>query len=158
MPRPGTAVAVGLLVVATSVGCGAPVKSPPVASPSTIAAGRTTIAVEYVPGPVAPTTAPVTVPHPVRPEAATRPVTAHVGPDPGDVFDRLARCESGMRNDTTGPYFGYFQFLPSTWRSMGETGMPYDHDYATQKAAAQRLVARSGWSQFPACGRALGMR
>jgi membrane protein involved in colicin uptake len=77
----------------------------------------------------------------------------------GDILDRLAQCESGMTNANTGNgYYGYFQFLPSTWRSMGESGLPIDHPYEVQKAAAGRLIERSGWGQFPGCARKLGMR
>lgn len=102
---------------------------------------------------VAPTT---TLPPVIHKKAVRAPVRAE--PASGDVFDRLAMCESGMHNDTSGPFYGFFQFLPSTWRSMGFNDMPYDHDYATQKDAAQRLVARSGFGQFPACSRKLGLR
>lgn len=74
----------------------------------------------------------------------------------GDVFDALADCES-HRNPTAvsknGRYFGAFQFLLTTWQSLGMTGNPIDYPYETQKDAARRLVARSGWGQFPVCGR-----
>lgn len=103
------------------------------------------------------TVAPTTTLPPVLHKAvsqAQRPAPA----TSGDSFDKLAMCESGMHNDTSGPYYGYFQFLPGTWHSVGESGMPYDYDYPHQKAAAQRLVARSGFSQFPACSRRLGLR
>lgn len=64
-----------------------------------------------------------------------------------------------MTNANTGNgFYGYFQFTASTWRSVGGTGLPTDHDYATQRAMAQRLQARSGWSQWPACSRQLGLR
>lgn len=76
----------------------------------------------------------------------------------GDVWRALARCESGMRNDTGAPYYGYFQFSAPTWRSLGYGGLPHEHDFATQLTAAQRLVQRSGWGQFPACARKLGLR
>lgn len=76
----------------------------------------------------------------------------------GDLFDALARCESGMRRVTPGPYHSYFQWQLSTWHSIGGQGMPEDADYETQKALAQKLVARSGWGQFPACSRKIGAR
>lgn len=79
-------------------------------------------------------------------------------PAGGDIFDALARCESGMRQVTGGSYHSYFQWSLSTWHSLGFSGMPEDYDYATQKAAAQRLVARSGWGQFPVCSRKIGAR
>lgn len=161
MPRPGTAIAVGLFVVATSVGCGAPVKSPFVASPSTIAAGTTTIPVPYVAAPVAPVTVPATVPHPMRPEAATRPVTAHLAPDPGDVgtFDRLAQCESGgnWADNTGNGYSGGLQFSPGTWRSVGGNGEAWQATREEQIARGQILARRSGFGQWPSCARRLGL-
>ncbi len=74
------------------------------------------------------------------------------------VWPALAQCESGMTNAATGNgYWGYFQFSLSTWWSIGETGYPTDYDYAHQRAAAERLQARSGWSQWPFCARKLGL-
>lgn len=78
----------------------------------------------------------------------------------GDIFDALARCESGgdPRKNTGNGFYGAFQFMLSTWRSLGMSGNPIDHSYSTQKAAAERLVARSGWGQFPHCSRKIGAR
>lgn len=75
-----------------------------------------------------------------------------------DIWAALARCESGMRNDTGDPFWGYFQFSLATWRGIGMSGLPSDHNYGTQLAAAQRLQARSGWGQWPRCSRRLGLR
>lgn len=80
-------------------------------------------------------------------------------PTTGDVWWSLALCESNGTNANTGNgYFGFFQFLPSTWRSVGGTGLPSDHSYAEQKNRAQILQARSGWGQWPACSSKLGLR
>lgn len=77
----------------------------------------------------------------------------------GDVWERLAQCESGMTNANTGNgYYGYFQFSATTWRSVGGTGLPTDHGYGEQVHRAQILQARSGWGQWPACSRRLGLR
>jgi hypothetical protein len=79
----------------------------------------------------------------------------------GDIWGALARCESGGNPRAVGGggrYFGAFQFTVGTWHSLGYGGNPVDYDYATQLVAAQRLVARSGWGQFPACSRRLGLR
>lgn len=79
----------------------------------------------------------------------------------GDVWGALARCESGGNPRAVGGggrYFGAFQFTIGTWHSLGMSGNPVDHDFGTQLAAAQRLVARSGWGQFPHCSRLLGLR
>lgn len=75
-----------------------------------------------------------------------------------DIWHRLAICESGMTNDGGGPYYGYFQFSAATWRSVGETSLPNAYGYDHQLAAAKRLQARSGWGQWPACSRKLGLR
>jgi hypothetical protein len=111
-----------------------------------------------------PTTAPPTT---ARPTPTTRPapsVTEAPAPEPetvqsnGDVWHDLAMCETGMRNDTGEPYWGYFQFSIPTWEGVGETGLPSDYSYEHQRAAAQRLQARYGWGQWPSCSRQLGLR
>lgn len=80
-------------------------------------------------------------------------------PPAGDVWAALAECESGgdATTDTGNGYYGAFQFSLATWRSVGETGNPAAHSYGHQLAAAQRLQARSGWGQWPACSRKLGL-
>lgn len=108
------------------------------------------------------TTTTVPVP-PVRvtaPAAPAPPVPPPVRGG-GDPFDALAQCESGGNPQAVSPsgrYFGAFQFLPSTWRSIGYPGLPTDHSYAVQKEAAQVLQARAGWGQWPGCSRQLGLR
>ena len=92
-----------------------------------------------------------------RSRAAT-PVGGHSpSPSAGDVWTALAQCESGNRNDAGAPYYGYFQFSAPTWRSMGHTGTADQHPYDVQLEAARRLQARSGWGQWPACARRLGL-
>lgn len=78
----------------------------------------------------------------------------------GDVWAALARCESGgnpTAHSRSGRYHGAFQFSLATWRSVGMSGDPHTHSYAEQLAAAKRLQARSGWGQWPACARKLGL-
>ena len=115
---------------------------------------------------VVPVTAPPPPPPPPPPRPARasrsaarpRPAAAAVG---GDVWGALARCESGGNPRAVGGggrYFGAFQFSLPTWRGLGYSGNPIDHPYGTQLQAAQRLVARSGWGQFPHCARKLGLR
>jgi hypothetical protein len=85
--------------------------------------------------------------------SAPRPRMSVTG---GDVWAALANCESHGNPGAVGGggrYFGAFQFSLSTWHSLGYGGNPVDYPYATQLEAAQRLVARSGWGQFPICGR-----
>lgn len=90
-------------------------------------------------------------PKPVEP-----PTVQPVG---DDIYLQLAACESGdpTYNGPSG-FDGAFQFLPSTWNSMN-TGyaFAYEAPFEIQLDAAKRLIARSGWSQFPMCARKLGM-
>lgn len=76
------------------------------------------------------------------------------------VWERLRRCESGGRYDinTGNGFYGAYQFVHSTWRGLGYSGMPHDAPASVQDEAAQKLQARSGWGQWPACTRRLGLR
>lgn len=79
----------------------------------------------------------------------------------GDIWSKLAQCESGGNPtdvDRTGIYWGAFQFTLNTWHSMGMSGNPIDYSYEEQLSTAQRLQARSGWGQWPACSKTLGLR
>ena len=75
-------------------------------------------------------------------------------------FERLAQCESGGRwgISTGNGYYGGLQFSAATWRSIGYGGLPHQASKATQIQAGQQLQARSGWGQWPACSRKLGLR
>jgi hypothetical protein len=74
------------------------------------------------------------------------------------VWACIMRLESGGNPRAVNPSSGaggLFQFLPSTWASLGGTGRPQDASPALQFAMAQKLQARSGWSQWVthgACG------
>jgi hypothetical protein len=79
----------------------------------------------------------------------------------------LASCESGRTwtyNGSSG-YDGAFQFLPSTW-SSAKAAVPYARRYAYawqappywQYRVAASWLARTSWSQWPACSRAIGAR
>lgn len=84
---------------------------------------------------------------PVEPQVQSVPTAAT------DVWTRLAKCESGIRNDGGAPYYGYFQFSAQTWRGVGGSGLPNDHSYAVQLEFAKKLQARSGWGQWPVCSK-----
>ncbi len=90
---------------------------------------------------------------PVQP--STAPAVAS-----GSVWDRLAQCESGgnWHINTGNGYYGGLQFLPSTWRAVGGTGLPHQHSREEQIKRAEILLARSGWGQWPACTAKLGLR
>jgi hypothetical protein len=74
-------------------------------------------------------------------------------------FARLRQCESGgnYRINTGNGYYGAYQFAAGTWRGLGYSGLPHQADPATQDAAARQLQSRSGWGQWPACARRLGL-
>jgi hypothetical protein len=94
----------------------------------------------------------------IRPRVAlaTRPLI----PLTDQVWARLRHCESGGRYDinTGNGFYGAYQFVPSTWRGLGFPGMPHHAPPHVQDEAAQKLQARSGWGQWPACTRRLGLR
>lgn len=77
------------------------------------------------------------------------------------VWTRLAQCESNnnwQAVSANGLYYGGLQFHPQTWRSVGGSGMPNQASREEQISRAQILLARSGWGQWPACTRMLGLR
>lgn len=78
----------------------------------------------------------------------------------GDVWNRLAQCESGGNPtivSANGLYHGLYQFSVATWQSVGGSGLPSQASPAEQLQRAQALQARSGWGQWPACARSLGL-
>ncbi len=84
--------------------------------------------------------------------AASQPASA------ATTWAGLRQCESGgnYRANTGNGYFGAYQFTLSTWRGLGYSGLPSDAAPAVQDQAALRLARRSGFSQWPACGRGMG--
>lgn len=89
-----------------------------------------------------------------RPPAAAAPAA------PDDVWAKLRRCEAGgdyTRNSGNG-YYGAYQFAAATWRSLGYPGLPHQAPPAVQDEAARKLQRRSGWGQWPACSRRIGVR
>ena len=78
----------------------------------------------------------------------------------GGVWDRLAQCESGgnWSINTGNGYYGGLQFLPSTWRANGGSGMPHQASKAEQIRVAENLRAKSGFAPWPACSKKLGLR
>jgi hypothetical protein len=75
------------------------------------------------------------------------------------VWAELRQCESGgdYATDTGNGYYGAYQFSEATWNGLGYTGLPSQAGPTVQDQAAQRLQARSGWGQWPACSRKLGL-
>jgi hypothetical protein len=90
-------------------------------------------------------------------EAALAPDVVTVS---GDVWDRLAQCESGGNwsiNSGNG-YYGGLQFSLSSWHAVGGTGYPHQASRETQIEMGERLLARQGWGAWPACARKIGLR
>jgi hypothetical protein len=116
--------------------------------------------------PVPPTpTAPPTTAATAVAASATPSTTAVVKPKPqlsataGGVWAALRQCESGgnYQENTGNGFYGAYQFSASTWTSLGYPGRPDQEPPAMQDAAAQKLQSRSGWGQWPACSRKLGL-
>jgi uncharacterized protein YabE (DUF348 family) len=77
-----------------------------------------------------------------------------------DVWAALARCESGGNASivsSNGLFHGLYQFMVPTWQSVGGSGLPSQASPEEQRYRAERLQARSGWGQWPACARRLGL-
>lgn len=92
---------------------------------------------------------------PSPPSTSSAPAVAD-----GSVWDALAQCESGgnwSMNSGNG-FYGGLQFMLSTWRSVGGSGYPHEASREEQIHRAEILLARSGWGQWPACSRKLGLR
>ena len=99
---------------------------------------------------------------PPAPAVVAAPPLPPASPPPsplGGVWAELRRCESGgdYATDTGNGYFGAYQFSATTWHGLGFTGLPDDAAPAFQDEAAVALQARSGWGQWPACSRRLGL-
>lgn len=75
------------------------------------------------------------------------------------VWDRLAECESGgnWAANTGNGYYGGLQFSLATWRAMGGSGYPHQASKAKQIEIATKLQKQSGWGQWPACSKKLGL-
>jgi hypothetical protein len=71
----------------------------------------------------------------------------------------LRGCESGGNYaiDTGNGYYGAYQFSVGTWRALGYAGTAASSPPWEQDEAVIRLHARSGWSSWPGCARALGL-
>ncbi|WP_416211384.1 transglycosylase family protein [Frankia sp. Cas3] len=74
------------------------------------------------------------------------------------TWEGLRQCESGGNYgaNTVNGYYGAYQFSLGTWQSLGYTGLPSAASPGTQDEAAIKLAARSGFGQWPACGKGMG--
>ncbi|MDQ6797989.1 MAG: transglycosylase family protein [Actinomycetota bacterium] len=81
------------------------------------------------------------------------------GPSAEAILAALRQCESGgdYSSDNHDGFFGAYQFMVGTWRSLGYEGYPNEASPRTQDEAVVRLQAQSGWDQWPACSVKLGL-
>lgn len=77
-----------------------------------------------------------------------------------DVWDRLAKCESGgnWKINTGNGYYGGLQFSLSSWRAVGGKGYPHEATKEEQIKRAMMLKKNGGWGHWPACSKKLGLR
>jgi hypothetical protein len=78
----------------------------------------------------------------------------------GTVWDRLAQCESGgnWSINTGNGYYGGLQFLPSSWRAAGGSGMPHQASREEQIRVAENLRSQVGsFRPWPQCAAKLGL-
>ncbi|HEX9546354.1 MAG TPA: transglycosylase family protein, partial [Acidimicrobiales bacterium] len=76
----------------------------------------------------------------------------------GGIWACIRQHESGgnYATNTGNGYYGAYQFVLSTWRALGGTGLPSNAPASVQDAMAQKLQAQSGWGQWPATSRMCG--
>ncbi len=77
----------------------------------------------------------------------------------GDIWDRLAACEShGNWSINTGNgYFGGLQFSQGAWNSVGGSGLPSDASREEQIERGKQLQARRGWGAWGLCAKKLNL-
>jgi hypothetical protein len=88
-----------------------------------------------------------------------KPPVVNLSATAGGVWAALRQCESGgnYQENTGNGFYGAYQFTASTWTGLGYPGRPDQEPPAMQDQGAQKLQARSGWGQWPACSRKLGL-
>lgn len=76
-------------------------------------------------------------------------------PDASRLLAAIAQCESGSnptKVSADGMHRGKYQFLVSTWESVGGTGDPAAAPEAEQDQRAAALLASEGTKPWPVCG------
>lgn len=79
---------------------------------------------------------------------------------PRSPWDAIAQCESGgnWSINTGNGYYGGLQFSAATWAANGGRGSAATASRAEQIAIGRRVVARQGWTAWPACSAGLDLR
>jgi hypothetical protein len=137
-----------------------PTTDPPTTVTSTTIDASTTLATEATTAPTeAATTVPIVVTIPPvtvaqPPVRTTQPSVraAETAPIMGGFEACVALRESG--NNPHVGFGGLYGILPSTWHSLGYSGVAGNADVATQQAAFNQLYAKYGktpWSAYDGC-------
>jgi len=121
----------------------APAPAPAAAAPAPLAAAA-----------VAPVSRPAPVSGGGAPTAAPAPAPAAPMSN-GDAWACIRQLESG--GNYSSPGGGAYQFVDSTWQSLGYNGSAQDAPPHVQDAAAQQLQAREGWGPWPNTARMCGL-
>lgn len=110
--------------------------------------------------------APVAVSAPAAapaPRGSAKAIAAPATPVDGNVWDRLAQCESGgnWHINTGNGYYGGLQFSPRTWTGNGGGIYAPTANLATREQQieiAEHIRAGRGFSPWPACAAKLGLK
>jgi len=89
------------------------------------------------------------------PKIASQPDYGLAGGVSQSTLDAIAACESGGNPaavDSSGTYYGLYQFDLGTWASVGGKGSPADASPEEQSYRASLLYSRAGSSPWPVCG------
>jgi len=118
--------------------------------------GTSTVGVRRVPQPEP-------EPEPEFRTASQWPDVPGTPPSDSQVWVDLAACESNnnwQAVSANGLYYGGLQFHPTTWATVGGSGLPNQASRAEQIHRAQLLLTQpwATWgNQWPACSRMLGL-
>lgn len=112
------------------------------------------------PMPVATVEAPAAPVAPVPTASARTTAVNTTSVASGNVWDRLAQCESGgnWATNTGNGYYGGLQFSLGSWQAVGGSGLPSDASREEQIMRGEQLRAMQGWGAWPACSSKLGLR
>ncbi|GMA40968.1 transglycosylase family protein [Mobilicoccus caccae] len=99
----------------------------------------------------------------VAPSASAAPVQPQTRvAAAGNVWDRVAACESGgnWKINTGNGYYGGLQFSASSWRAAGGAryaNLPHRASKSEQIATAKNLLRMQGPRAWPSCGPRAGL-
>lgn len=101
----------------------------------------------------------------VKVESVRVPVTPTPTPtvvavaESGDIWDQLAKCESGgnWSINTGNGYYGGLQFSQGAWNSVGGAGLPSDASRDEQIEKGKALQAKRGWGAWGLCAKKLNL-